>query len=177
MLRSGEFGSTVHDRVIREGVEPIIRSLGVVKKDPAISMLQDRLEPLLGGFLLDMFEGRIRFGWAKGPLILMDSADLAVLAPTPAPTFLPVRMSSDGPVPPSAPASTLGPAADFAALHAIEAMEPIHILWWKSTLKEVVEPVGRWLMMVQTGGVDHSGSLQFCRKLPRFGDMRVMVGW
>ena len=91
MLGSRELEPFVHHRVFREGVESVVRSLDIVEEDSAVLVLQDRLEFLLGGLLLDAFDGKILFG--RGVVLilsLVDSVDIVVPASTPASTFFPV---------------------------------------------------------------------------------------
>jgi hypothetical protein len=87
MLRGWELEPVVHDRVIRERVESIIRSLDGVKEESAILMLQDRLELLLGRLLLETFEGEILFTRDMDSVLpLMNPVDLTVSTLAPAPT-------------------------------------------------------------------------------------------
>jgi len=146
VLRSGELEPTVHHGVFREGVESVVRSLSIVEEDSTVLMLQDRLELLLGGLLLDVFDGKILFARDVDLVLpVMDPIDIVVLASAPAPALFPVRMF--GLVSPAAPTSTLVPATDSATIGTTDAMELIQSVGRNASMKhnavpDVLSPLG-----------------------------------
>ena len=89
MLRSRELVPIVHNGVIGEGVESIVRSPDIVEEDPTVPMLQDRLELLLGMPLVERLNSKVPFGRNVVVILpLADPIDVMVPASTPAPTFL-----------------------------------------------------------------------------------------
>ena len=178
MLRSGELEPIVHHRVFRKGVESVVRSLGIVEENSTVLMLQDRLELLFGGLLLDVFDGKIPFAWDVVLVLpLMGPIDIVILASAPAPTLFPIRMFDL--VPSAAPTSTLVPAADSATIGTTEAMELIQSVWRNASMKHNVVPdVLRPLGGLRARGIDECRSAgPLVGKLPGLGHRRVAAGW
>ena len=128
MFRGGELEPIVHHRVVRKGSKPVVRPLDVVEEDSIVLVLHDRLELLLGGFLLDTLDGEIVFVRDMVLVIsLMDPVGVVVPAPAPAPapaptpTLFPGRMFDF--VPPAAPTSALVSATDIVTLRTAEAVK------------------------------------------------------
>lgn len=125
VLRGRKLVPIVHDGVIREGVEFVIRSPDIVEEDPAILVLQDRLELLLGRRLLDGLNGKVPP--ARDVILVLPplAGSICITSPTPAPapTPSPVRPFG-GTGPPTAPAptpalATLGTATPMELLQSV----------------------------------------------------------
>lgn len=145
MLRSGELEPIVHHGVFGEGVEPVIGSLDLVEEDSVVLILQDRLDLLLGGLLLDLSNREIVLARDMS-LVLpsMVSIGLAALTLTPVP--FPGRMPVL--VPSTAPTSTLVPTAYRAMLRTIGTMEFIQRVGRNASMKhgvvpDLLRPLGR----------------------------------
>ena len=180
MFRSRELEPIVHHRVIREGGESVVRSLDIVEEDSAILVLHDRLELLLGGFLLDGFDGEILF--ARNVILvlpLMNPIDIVVSAsaPAPAPQIFPGRMF--GSVPSAAPTSALGPAADSGMLRTAEAMKLIQSVGRDASMEHNAIPdVLRPLRRLRVRGIDEGRSTgPLVCELPGAGHRRVTARW
>ena len=169
MLGSGELVPIVHHRVIRECVEFVIRSLGVVEEDSTVLMLQDRLELLVGRLLLERFNDKVLFAQHMVLIVaFVNWIDIVAPAPTPAPALLPMR-SFGGAVSPAAPTpalATLGTAAPMELVQSISGNA--------SAKHDLIPNILRPLSRLQTGRVNESGSTgPFVRDLPAFGDRGV----
>ena len=124
MLRGGDLEPIVHHRVVRKGSKTVVRPLDIVEEDSTVLVLHDRLELLLGGFLLNTLDGEIVFVRDVVLVLpLVDPVGIVVPAPVPAPasTFFLGRMF--GFIPPATPTPTLVPAADSATLGMAEAVK------------------------------------------------------
>ena len=180
MFRGGEPEPIVHHRVFGECVETVVRPLDVVEEDSTVLVLHDRLEFLLGGFLIDAFNGEILF--TRDVILVfprMGVPDVVVPTPTPtpAPTNFPGRMSD--PVPSAAPASIPNPFADVAMVRRVEAMKLLQSVLWDAGMKHSVIPiVSRPLGRLQAAGIDEGGLAgPLVRELPGAGDRRVAARW
>lgn len=178
MLRSAELEPIVHDRVFREGGESVVRPLDIVEEDSTVLVLHDRLEFLLRGFLLDPFDGEILF--ARDVVLILhvvDSVDIVVSSPTPAPVLFPGQMFNL--VPPAAPTPALLPTANTATFGTTEAMELIQSVGRNASMKhDVIPGILGPLRRLQARGIDEGGSAgPLVRELPGAGDRRVAARW
>jgi len=131
MLRSGVLESVVRHRVIGEGVESVVWSLDVVEEDSAILMLQDRLELLLRGLLLDALDGKILFAREMVLILpLVDSIEIVVFA---------LGRVLDL-VPPAASTSTLVPATDTTKFWTAKTVEFVQSVGRNTGMKHNVVP-------------------------------------
>lgn len=124
MLRSGVLVPLVYNVVVREGVEFIIRSPEIVEEDSTIFVLQDRLELLLGRFLVDRLDGKVIFA-GDVVLVLPLVNPIGVAGPSPAPTpawTLFLLRPFSGAVPPTAPTPTL---ATFRATASVKFVQSV----------------------------------------------------
>jgi hypothetical protein len=182
VFRGGEPEPIIHHRVFGGRVEPIVRPFDIVEEDPTVLVLHDRLEFLLGGSLLDTFDGEVLFG--RDVVLIfphMGVTDVVVPAsapaPTPAPTRLPGRVSN--PVPPATPASILNPIAEAAVVRRVEAMELLQSVLRDPSMEHSVVPnVSRPLSGLRASGIDEGRSAgPLVRELPCAGDGRVAARW
>jgi len=180
MLRGGELEPVVHHRVVGKGGESVVRPLDVIEEDSTVLVLHDRLELLLGGFLLNTLDGEIVFVRdVVLVLSLVDPVDIVVpaLVPAPASTFFPGRMFDF--IPPATPTSTLAPAADSTTLRTVEAMKLVQCVGWDASMKHNAIPdVLRPLSRLRARGIDEGGSAgPLVCELPGAGDRRVAAWW
>lgn len=180
MFCGGEPEPIVHHRVFGECVESVVRSLDIVEEDATVLVLHDRLEFLLGGSLLDAFDGEILFARDVVLVLLhMGVTDVVVptSAPAPTPTRFPGRMSD--PVPPAAPTSILDPIADVTTVGRVEAMELLECVLRDAGMEHSIIPnVSRPLSGLQASRIDEGRSAgPLVRELPRAGDGRVAACW
>lgn len=184
MFRGGKPETIVHHSVFGERVESVVRPLDIVEVDSTVLVLHDRPEFLLGGSLLDVFDGEVPF--ARDVVLVffhMKVSDVVVptSTPTPAPTLaqtrFPGRMSNS--VPPAAPASILDPIADVTMVRRVEAMELLQSVLRDAGMEHSVIPnISRPLRGLQASGIDEGGSAgPLVRELPCAGDRRVTARW
>jgi len=176
MLCGGELGPIVHHSVLREGVEPVVRSLDLVEEDPVVLILQDRLDLLFGRLLLDMSNCKILFA-RDVALVLHSMGPLRVaalaLAPAPAPTLFLGRAPVL--VPPTAPTSTIVPIAYSAMLGAVASAELVQRVGWNASMKHSAVPdLLRPLRWLQSRGMDECRSAgPLVCEFPGVGNGRV----
>jgi len=182
MLRGWVFEPIVRHGVVRKGGEPVVRPLDVVEEDSIVFVLHDRLDLLLGGFLLDTLDGEVVF--ARDVVLvlpLVDPVDIVVPAfapaPAPAPTLFPGRMFDF--VPSAAPTSTLVPAADGATLRTASTVELVQCVGRDASMKHNAIPdVLRPLSRLRARGIDEGRTTgPLVRELPGAGDRRVAAWW
>jgi len=174
MFRGGELESIVHHSVIREGVEPVVRSLGLVEEDPIILILQDRFDLLFGRLLLDMSNCKILFA-RDVTLVLPSMRPLCVAALALAPASILFLGRVPVLVPPAAPTSTLVPVTYSAMLRTVESAELVQRAGWNPSMKHSAVPdLLRPLRRLQSRGIYEcrfAGPL-VC-EFPGVGDGRV----
>ena len=178
MLGGGELEPIVHHGVLREGVEPVVRSPDLVEEDPIVLVLQDRLDLLFGRFLLDLSNGKILFA-RDVALVLPSMGPLCIPAPTLAPALMLLLGRMPVLVPPAAPTSTLVPTAYSAMLGTVESAELVQRVGWNASMKhsavpDLLRPLGR----LQSRGIDQCRSAgPLVCEFPGVGDGRVAARW